>query len=39
MDWQEKSRFPSRQQWQASFASGKQLVVHTTRHTNKGVVK
>ena len=39
MDWQEKSRFPSKQQWQASFASGDQFVVHTTRHTTKGFVK
>ena len=39
MDWQEKSKFPSKQQWQASFASGDQFVVHTTRHTTKGVVK
>ena len=39
MDWQEKSRFPSKQQWQASFASGDEFVVHTTRHTTKGAVK
>ena len=39
MDWQEKSRLPSKQQWQASFASGDQFVAHTTRHTTKGVVK
>ena len=39
MDWQEKSRFPSKQQWQASSTSGDEFVVHTTRHTTKGVVK
>ena len=39
MDWQEKSRFPSKQQWQASSASGDQFVLHSTRHTTKGVVK
>ena len=39
MDWQKKSRFPSKQQWQANFANEDQLVVHTTRHTTKGVVK
>ena len=39
MDWQEKFRFPSKQQWQGSSASGDQFVVHTTRHTTKGVVK
>ena len=39
MDWQEKSRFPSKQQQQASSRSGDQFVVHTTRHTTKGVVK
>ena len=38
MDWQEKSMFPSKQQWQASFASGDHFVVHTTRHTTKRVV-
>ena len=39
MDWQEKSRFLSKQQWQASSANGDQFVVHTTRHSTKGVVK
>ena len=39
MDWEEKSKFPSKQQWQASSASRDQFVVHTTRHTTKGVVK
>ena len=39
MDWQEKSKFPSKQQWQASSASGDQFVVYITRHTTKGVVK
>ena len=39
MDWKEKSRFPSKQQWKASSTSGDQFVVHTTKHTTKRVVK
>ena len=39
MDWQEKSRFPSNSNCRRVSQNGDQFVIHTTRHTTKGVAK
>ena len=39
VDWQEMSRFQSKEQWQQRFGNERQFVLHNTRHTTKGVLK
>ena len=38
VDWQEMSRFHSKEQWQVAFGNKGHFVVHNTRHTTKGAL-
>ena len=39
MEWEERGRFPSKEQWQQSFRNEGQFVTHSTKNTTQGVVK
>ena len=39
VDWQEMSRFQSKEQWQAAFGNEGHFVLHNTRYTTKGALK
>ena len=39
MEWEERGRFPSKEEWQQSLRNEGQLVTHFSKNTTRGVVK